>query len=748
MTVQAVVETLDIRLQRLRIAVISVGFVLVGAAAGGIFDELQPTLIVAPIVPALVALLLVRTRPPVRLGGAAVAVLLAVILAVTFTGGSPSDVAGAFSSGLQGLLSTDWPSPTQPDLIGTMAAVLATTCATAAELASRRRFHLAALAPLLLAALVVVALSSPLGVRWAWMVGLIVVSVLFALLRSDGTLHDRLVLLRGERRLIPLLAIALVLVVVAMLPVGLGARADPRRNDPAEQTAPLLDPIEATLALRALDPPRDLHVAAADDDGSLPVRWRTAALMKYDGRRWSPSLTLRPIGSTLGPATGPTISAEITFLDDNLTLVPLPGTPVSVGAAVETDPDRTIVRLAERATPGDRVAIEANAPSTETGTASVVPRLVDEAVSGLTQLAEGLAGSGEPIEQLGQLEATMRNDFVLDSNVQGGGLERALIERFLRDTQRGTAEQFTTSFVLLARSLGIEARVATGFIVDDGTGTAVSAPGEALVLTSSDAAVWPEVQLDDGTWLAYDPVPAEEAADGAPPPPEPQVQSPAAPQPPIAPPPESDNETTTPDDEDATTSNDALSTALTWVLGGTVAFAVMLFPFAVAAAIIVGVKYRRRRRRLGAPDAADRIRGAWASATDALVDAGLRISSSEHRCRDRRTRRRTRARCISGTAAPRHDVECRHLRDTPPPRPARPGRGVVPRRSRAGARHASHTMATRPLATQPPIAAPDHTITRHRMIVVGAGRCGAVGGGGGRGGRRDRRSWWAQRRRP
>ncbi|NTU51383.1 MAG: transglutaminase domain-containing protein, partial [Candidatus Aminicenantes bacterium] len=43
--------------------------------------------------------------------------------------------------------------------------------------------------------------------------------------------------------------------------------------------------------------------------------------------------------------------------------------------------------------------------------------------------------------------------------VQGGGLERALIDRFLRDTQRGTSEQFATSFVLLARSLGIEARL-------------------------------------------------------------------------------------------------------------------------------------------------------------------------------------------------------------------------------------------------------------------------------------------------
>jgi hypothetical protein len=627
-TGQITVEPADVGLLRLRIAVVTIGFVIVGAGAGGIFDELQPVLIAAPVIPALVAVWLIRARPLVRWSAAAAAVLITVGLAVAISGGSPSDVAKAFSSGLQGLLSTDWPSPTQPDLIGTMAAILATSCAVGAELAARRRFHLAALLPMLLAALVVVALSAPLGVRWTWIMGLIAVSVVVALLRPDASLHDRMVLLRGERRLIPLLALSLVLVVVAMLPVGLDPRADPRRNDPAEQTAPLLDPIEATLALRALEPARDLHVVAIDGDGDMPLRWRTAALTSYDGRRWSPSLTLRPIGSTLGPATGPTISADVTFLDDNLSLVPLPGSPVSIGAAVETDADRTVVRLAERPSTGDVVAIVANAPSTAAGTelVGVAPRLVDESVSGLTQLAEGLAGDGTQLEQLRQLETTMSEDFVLDSDVQGGGLELALLDRFLRDTQRGTTEQFATSFVLLARSLGIDSRVATGFVA--GVGTSDAAPGGGLVLTSLDAEVWPEVQLDNGTWVAYDPVPPDEATDGAPPPPEPQVQSPAAPQPPIAPPPESDNETTTDDDDDTTTTDDALSTALTWALRGALVLSVILFPFVVAAALILGAKHRRKRRRLGASTAADRIRGAWASATDALVDAGLRISTA------------------------------------------------------------------------------------------------------------------------
>ncbi len=616
-------------LVRLRIVVLLVGYVTVGAAASGIFDQFEWALLVAPVLPTIAAFTLVGRHGAVRAVGAAAAILGSVVIAVIANSGGTSEVLDAFTSGVQGLLSTDWPSPDLADLIGTVVAVIATATAISDELAARRRFHLLPLLPLLLSYLGAVALSSPRGITWSWLILLGAVATLFAMLRNDGTLHERMVLLRGERRIVPLLLIGAAVVALITIPVSLTARADPRRNDPAQQTAPFLDPIEATLALRALDPPIDLHRVIPADGVALPVRWRTAALSNYDGRRWSPALTLRPIGNTLGPVTGPVVKADVEFLDDNLTLVPLPGAPVSVDAAVETDPDRTVVRLAEP--PGDQVAIVANLPPTasdilEQGTTA---RLVDESTSSLADLAAGLAGDGNTIDQLTQLETTMREEFVLDSNVQGGGLQQALIDRFLRDTQRGTREQFATAFVLLARSLGIEARVATGFVADiDSDGSDTAAAGEVLTLTSADAEVWPEVELADGQWLAFDPVPAEESTLEAPPPPEPQVQTPAAPQPPIAPPPEPDNETLAPDEADTTESTSALSTAITWVIRGTVGIGLLLLPFAAAAAVITTIKYRRRHRRLHATVPSERIRGAWASATDALVDAGLDISQS------------------------------------------------------------------------------------------------------------------------
>ncbi len=615
-------------LARIRMFVLLAGYLTVAAAACGIFDQFEWSILLAPVLPAVAAIALVGRHVALRTLAAVAAVIAAVVVSVVANSGAAGDVVDALTSGAKGLLSTDWPSPDRADLIGTVVAVIAAATALSVELAGRRRFHLLPLVPMLVCYVAAVGLSSPRGVDWTSLVVLGVASTLFALIRNDGTLHDRWTLLRGERRILALLLIGAVVVALITLPVALGARADPRRDDPAQQTDPIIDPIEVTLALRALDPAIDLHRIVASDGTGLPQRWRTAALASYDGRRWSPALTLRPIGRTLGSATGPVVDASIEFLDDTLTLVPLPGAPISVDADVDTDAERTVVRLSE--SPGNAVSIVANvAPSLEDAErVGVTPRIIDESTSTLTDLATALAGPGDMIDQLTQLETTMREEFVFDSGVQGGGLQQALIDRFLRDTQRGTSEQFAAAFVLLARAIGIEARVATGYVVTDATATAPETGGGELTLRSSDAAVWPEVRLDDGRWLAFDPVPAVESNDGAPPPPEPQIQTPAAPQPPIDPPPDPDNETPPADEPTTADTGATLSAVLTWTVRIVAGLGVLLAPLLVAAALIVGLKHRRRRRRLRATVAAERIRGAWALATDALVDAGLTIATS------------------------------------------------------------------------------------------------------------------------
>ena len=614
---------------RLRMALITAMMAVLAVVAGNIFDRRIWWLLIAVALPALVSIVVRNFASVIRFIFALLSIGASVAIIVFASGGQSSDVVDALTAGVQRMLSTDWPSPDRPDLIGTVGLLLAVPTALAADLAGRRDWHLLALTPVAAAWVLVTALCAPSGAQMVWLIPIGLLAATFATLRPTpggeigGGIGDQWMLLRGERRLIPVVLLAGLVAAAVSVPTVLADRSDPRRNEPAEQTAVLLDPIEATLALRALDPPADLYRVTTESDVNLPNRWRTAALSDYDGQLWAPALTLRPIGRRLAPDTSDMFIFDLAFLDDDLTLVPFPATPITIDAAVDTDDDRTVVRLDERIGPDDTIAVSSG-PITTTADAlgvGISTRVIDDSVSSLTEFAETLAGDGTVLDQLRNIESTMRDDWVLASNAPGAGLQRALLERFLRDTRRGTAEQFATAYVLLARSLGVDARVATGFV------SAGPATGSTLALVSSDAAVWPEVGLIDGRWIAFDPVPLDESSDVAPPPEEPAVQTPAAAQPPIAPPPEL--ATDAPDNSEA--DDDASNTTSVfarWVQEAGVALGVIMLPLLGFAAIILLAKYRRRRQRLRSGSPAERVAGAWAVATDRLVDAGLTIASS------------------------------------------------------------------------------------------------------------------------
>jgi transglutaminase-like putative cysteine protease len=610
----------DVALSRARIAVLGAIGLVLALAASDIFDHRSPSFLLAALIPTTAALITCPRQAIIRLAGAVGSVLAAIGLVVLLAEGSSRDVVDALTSGAQRLISTEWPSPATPDLLGTAAVGVGIATALAAELARHRRWHMLPILPLLVVYVVIIATSSPGGVNLVWLLPIGLLTVVFATLRPGAPLGERATLLVGERRLVPLIVVAVLVAALVSVPLSFAARADPRRYDAPDRSAAILEPIEAMLAIRDIDPPQALYRIEGDDAARV-MRWRTAALEEYDGRRWAPAVTIRPLGRTLGPATGETIEIDVFFLDEDLALMPLPGSPVTIDALIQTDVDRTVVRIDEQVDSDVAVHVRSNvAPVRSTiDPDSVVLRDVDDTVSGLTDIAEALAEDGTIVERLERLEQRMRDNFVLDSEAIGGGLQRALIERFLRVTQRGNAEQFATAFVLLARSLGVEARVATGFVVESTDAT--------VTLSSSDVTVWPEVLTDEG-WIAFDPVPADEVSDATPPPDEPSAQTPAAPQPPVDPPPEPETDTDTEDDPVPTGSDTGISELAAWVAGTGLVLLFVVAPLIGAALLIAGLKRRRRRRRLSAPRPADRVRGAWALATDALVDAGQNIDRS------------------------------------------------------------------------------------------------------------------------
>ena len=175
----------------------------------------------------------------------------------------------------------------------------------------------------------------------------------------------------------------------------------------------------------------------------------------------------------------------------------------------------------------------------------------------------------------------MRDDFSLDPGAPGGGMQLALIQRFLTETRRGNAEQFATAFVLLARSLGVNARVATGFVVP------ADELDDHVELRSDLARTWPEVEVPGQGWVAFDPVPEEEAASTEEPPAPPQAQTPAAQQPPIAAPESTNNDDVAPPPDADASDAGGWSTVTRWVVRSAFGLAIVLVPVFVVTSTIV-----------------------------------------------------------------------------------------------------------------------------------------------------------------
>lgn len=604
---------------------------LLAVTAGGAFDELTwplfaPLLFVGPS-----ALLVCGRRLVVRLPVGIVAVLAGVTGSVLAAGGALSDVGSALVEGPRQLLTTEWPSPTVPTVVGAVALLLGATTAIAADLAGRSRLHLAPLAVVAVGWTAALAIGAPVQPpAWVLVVGGLV-SFALALVRFERT-SSGISLVRADRTVVVSAIAVSVATILTAGAVAWADRADPRQTEDAEVNAALVDPVEAMVALRRADPEIDLYSITDRSvvvGQSLPARWRISALVTYDGQRWVPRLTLRPIGGRLGLPSPPTaerppaVSYALRYESDVLDLLPLPGPPLSASVDVETDLERVVVRPLERPVPGTTVLVDSEVALTSRSSliGPVSPRQVDEIAAGFTEQAERLAGDGTVVERLRRIEAAMRDDWQLDPNAPGGGQQLALIERFVTETNRGTEEQFVTAFVLLTRSLGFDARVATGFVVPPDS---LRTP---LPLRSPMASVWPEVRFDDVGWVAFDPVPSLEATEDDEPPPQPEAQTPAAAQPPIAPPTDDVDDV---DDEaiEVESGSDRWTTVRRWLARGGTIVAVSLLPFLLVVGAIVGAKWVRRRRRRRDPDPVRRIQGVWANATDSLVDAGLTIGTS------------------------------------------------------------------------------------------------------------------------
>ena len=134
------------------------------------------------------------------------------------------------------------------------------------------------------------------------------------------------------------------------------------------------------------------------------------------------------------------------------------------------------------------------------------------------------------------------------------------------DLMVGDGEQYAAAMALMAREMGLPARVVLGFIPEDG---ASEGPVE---VTGDDVQAWVEVAFQGYGWVAFDPTPPpeqtpQEEDQEKPSEPNPQVVQPPPPPPAAVTPPDEDTEQPQTDDPDAEDDGNALLWRIARVAG-------------------------------------------------------------------------------------------------------------------------------------------------------------------------------------
>ncbi len=351
-------------------------------------------------------------------------------------------------------------------------------------------------------------------------------------------------------------------------------------------------------------------------------RWRLAVLDRFDGVTWTPSAQPRRMGAELRPVLDvprAEYTATIRYPETETPWLPSQALPASVrGMAPLVDETSGTLLAYDRTGPVSYELTwwEPRPDPAELRDAAIDPAArtgfgdLGQVPEGIADLARDAVRDDRPAFQTALvLEQFLRDNYRLatgDDLPSGSGWPQ--LSTFLLDTHRGTTEQFAAAYVVLARIVGIPARIAVGFRAPERT-------GDDVVVRNSDVLAWPEVAVAGVGWVPLDPAGATSGKGTKPKglaeataeareqlPPLEDVKDPELP--------ENDQE-----NEGAAESGGG-PFPWAWVLGGAGALVVA---WIAGVPLFRALRARRRRRRPGAAA----VVGAWAEARDRLRAHGV-----------------------------------------------------------------------------------------------------------------------------
>ncbi|MCM4081115.1 transglutaminase family protein [Paractinoplanes hotanensis] len=242
---------------------------------------------------------------------------------------------------------------------------------------------------------------------------------------------------------------------------------------------------------------------------AVPDRWPLVVLDRFDGVTWTPGDRLRRLGARLAPGTtGPVRERSASIAGAPGPWLPSQTWPAAVeGAAPYIAPSHGTLLLAG---PVD-YTLRWWEPQID-GATLLRSGVDNDAAGGLDPIGSAPAGTAELAAQAAggqrpsfrtalRMEQWFRTRYRLavgDDLPAGHGWPQ--LTEFLRTSRRGTSEQFAAAYVVLARMIGIPARLAVGYRTPARPDT-----DGAYTVRNGDALAWPEVAVAGVGWVPLDP---------------------------------------------------------------------------------------------------------------------------------------------------------------------------------------------------------------------------------------------------
>jgi len=244
--------------------------------------------------------------------------------------------------------------------------------------------------------------------------------------------------------------------------------------------------------------------------GPVPHYWRERVFDRYSGIGWSAYARVAPqAASTTDIAFDGAIIQNVEDLrPDRQLLVGMPDIiAVSVSTRAERFEDGSLAALAgdpivNRYTVLSRFQEQAPLPARDRDPPDLRPylQIPRDLPPRVRELALAIAGSRDNDQTRALAIETYLRELPYRYEVQRLPRDGDAVDQFLFDMRSGYCTYYASAMAIMARSVGIPARVATGYV------TGEAGPDAAYTIREADAHAWPELYIGE-RWIPFEPTP-------------------------------------------------------------------------------------------------------------------------------------------------------------------------------------------------------------------------------------------------